>query len=149
MTGTESLDALAEQLKGLVSDAQDKVSTETSKTQIRTALITGVTLFAGVLATSAFSFFSADRGHNVEQTRIALALLSGDSEEDALPARKFAVALLLKSTGIKLEQSDIDAWVKSGTIPEFDLKNLGWIQLSPGQNWIDGLSLDKPIGNYQ
>ncbi|MDU9004967.1 hypothetical protein [Sedimentitalea todarodis] len=112
-------------VREFVSEAQDKISKETAKTQTRTSLISGGLVLLGVLASSGFSFFTEDEGHSIEKTKIALALLSGDNAENALPARRFAVLLLLAETGVALSEEDRELWVRSGTIPALDFKSFG------------------------
>lgn len=84
----------------IVGNAQEKVSKAVAATQLRTSIISGLLVLAGVVSTSFFDFFSKDQAQKIEQTRIALALLSGDGRDSTTPARRFAIALLEQSTGV-------------------------------------------------
>lgn len=82
---------------------------------------TAVATFAGVLGSitvAYFTFLNTDRGHDIRMVEISLSILRGEGDkETSLPARKFALDMLEKFSGVEIVPSEADAWARTGTTP--------------------------------
>lgn len=54
---------------------------------------------------------------------IALTILSGEKSEKSYHARKFAIKTLATFSGVKVADSDVEDWAKSGDLPKGDFTN--------------------------
>ena len=82
------------------------------------SILGALCLLMGTIATGYFDFVGKKGGHDVDLTRIALAILAGDNPETSRPARRFAVDLLAHSTGVEISREVKTVWVEEGTLPE-------------------------------
>jgi hypothetical protein len=73
---------------------------------------------ATTIATGTYDYWTKGRELDIRMINVALTILSGENDDTkSLPARKFALDTLNKYSGIKIAESDYQAWLRAGTLP--------------------------------